>query len=595
VALHVRHLLSSPRIGVPSPRRIVSSSITQPGEILAGRYRKVQLLGKGGQGEVWQVLDLTSGKYLALKRNIAGGTADEKARELFERECCTLAQLQHDGIPRFYRSFEQGADLFLVLEFIEGRSLAAILAENGPFSEATLRHLAEELERVLLYLHGQQPPLIHRDIKPANVIQRPDGRYVLVDFGLVRGALGAHGALTCGGTPGYTPPEQASGQAWPQTDFYALGMTLLVLATGARPSTFFHEGLRFQLPTGLDLSPEFCLAIERLLHLDPSQRPTSWRAALAGPPAALTTKAQGPAVRPLAPVRWPLVAVSVLVAGLLATGSALRRTGPPAIDPPAPSISAATTSVSSPGSPGVQSAEAIPSSVTMVSASASASSAPPRETTCARWLREAVEGRWSPELRRELGPLASLAERIARRQLRPADLRLSKADLPCHDQEPERVMEPFAIAVRLSATAWTAAEEPSTTVLEAVRASPEGLSAASRRALAQAIAAKLAPTMASARRPEDLEPARHLCELEGRLGLPSSAVCSEVVRRQSLLAAQEEQKRERCDRARGDFEKCNVDCTFQFDLFDPRVRQCDRRCLAAHSLPGCPKLEPIPD
>src|SRR4029077_17032967 len=133
--------------------------------------------------------------------------------------------------------------LYLVMEKIEGESLAALRARSATLSEAEVVRLLQDAADVLDYLPGRAPPVIHRDIKPGNVIRRPDGSFAFVDFGAVRDKLRPEGGSTVVGTFGYMAPEQMQGRALPASDVYAIGATAVSMLTGCEPEELPHRGL----------------------------------------------------------------------------------------------------------------------------------------------------------------------------------------------------------------------------------------------------------------------------------------------------------------------------------------------------------------
>ena len=207
------------------------------GTVLNNRYRIVKLVGQGGFGAVYRAWDLSLLQPVALKENSGGGA---EAQRQFEREAQLLAGLRHANLPRVIDHFVlPGQGQYLVMDFIEGKSLSDLLAEcGGPLAEAEalpwIRQVAEALE----YLHTRTPPIIHRDIKPDNVIVTNEGRAILVDFGISK-VYEASKSTTIGAkavTPGYSPPEQyGRGKTDPRSDVYALGATLYTLLTGLVP------------------------------------------------------------------------------------------------------------------------------------------------------------------------------------------------------------------------------------------------------------------------------------------------------------------------------------------------------------------------
>jgi outer membrane protein assembly factor BamB len=163
----------------------------------------------------------------------------------FEREANILASLSHPAIPKIFDYFSEHNRSYLILEFIEGRTLEEIIDERRqPFSPEEAIDWALQVCDVLAYLHGHQPPVIFRDVKPGNLMIRQDGRVMVIDFGIAK--LFEHDQRgTMIGTEGYSPPEQYRGVADPRGDLYALAATLHHLLTGRdprlEPPFTFHE------------------------------------------------------------------------------------------------------------------------------------------------------------------------------------------------------------------------------------------------------------------------------------------------------------------------------------------------------------------
>ncbi|MBN1152925.1 MAG: SUMF1/EgtB/PvdO family nonheme iron enzyme [Dehalococcoidia bacterium] len=217
-----------------------------PGETLQSRYRIVALLGQGGMGAVYRAWDLRLKAPVALKEQIPQPALDPamlaQLRQQFEQEAVTLARLSHPNLVKVTDFFEEGQNAYLVMEYIEGENLADRIAREGHVSEDQTLTWAAQLLDALAYCHGRG--IVHRDIKPQNVILRPDGRAVLVDFGLVK-LWNPDDPLTRTvlrgmGTPEYAPPEQYGqrGQGTDaRSDIYALGATLYHALAGQAPPT----------------------------------------------------------------------------------------------------------------------------------------------------------------------------------------------------------------------------------------------------------------------------------------------------------------------------------------------------------------------
>jgi hypothetical protein len=209
------------------------------GRLLAGRYRLDAQVAAGAMGAVWRVRDerLYGRRCAAKAIRIEGADAYEQAerRAYLKREAAALAGLHHPAICTILDLVEEAGVPYLILEWIDGRTLAEEVTTRGrpglPLAEVL--PWAATLADALGYLHGQRPPLIVRDLKPANIMRREDGRVTLIDLGLARASVAAGGTTI--GTPGYAPPEQYQGIADARSDVYALGATLHHLLSGRDP------------------------------------------------------------------------------------------------------------------------------------------------------------------------------------------------------------------------------------------------------------------------------------------------------------------------------------------------------------------------
>lgn len=206
--------------------------------LLEGRYRIVQLLGRGGMGAVYEAVDERLGITVALKETLS---SESSMRKQFEHEARLLASMQHPALPRVSDHFVEGNRAFLVMQFISGVDLAKIIAQQpGPFPRDQVIAWADQLLDALIYLHSRDRQVIHRDIKPHNLKLAASGQIALLDFGLAR-AQPADQSLTAsraffGYTKHYAPLEQIQDQRTdPRSDIYALGATLYHLLTGVKP------------------------------------------------------------------------------------------------------------------------------------------------------------------------------------------------------------------------------------------------------------------------------------------------------------------------------------------------------------------------
>ncbi len=213
------------------------------GSRLQNRYRILKQLGKGGMGAVYLAEDSNlSGRQVAIKVNQDTSSA---AQEQFKREAALLARLRHPNLPQVHDFFLDALGRqYLVMEYIEGDDLQEIIARNnGPLPLAEALAAVEQVMQALAYMHGWRDPasqtqraIIHRDIKPANLKRTPEGRVVLVDFGIAKfGGDGNTANSARAFTPGYAPIEQYHGGTDARSDIYALGATFYALLTGHAP------------------------------------------------------------------------------------------------------------------------------------------------------------------------------------------------------------------------------------------------------------------------------------------------------------------------------------------------------------------------
>jgi serine/threonine protein kinase len=203
------------------------------GQVLNSRYRIDALLGQGGMGAVYRAVDLNLNLPVAVKENL---DASPEAQKQFGREAGILARLSHPNLPRVTDYFFiSGQGQYLVMDYVEGEDLRAMLGRLGVLPEWQLLNWVSQVCDALAYLHSQPAPIIHRDIKPGNIKIRSDGRAILVDFGIAK-IYDPYLSTTIGAkavTPGYSPPEQYGGDTTDaRSDIYALGATVYHLLTG---------------------------------------------------------------------------------------------------------------------------------------------------------------------------------------------------------------------------------------------------------------------------------------------------------------------------------------------------------------------------
>jgi len=255
-----------------------------PGTVLAGRYRIVGLLGRGGMGEVYRADDLKLEQPVALKFLPHGLDADEERLARFYREVRVARQVSHPAICRVYDVAEAEGHLFLSMEMIDGENLASLLRRIGRLPADKATEIARQLCAGVAAAH--EKGVLHRDLKPANLMLDGQGNVRITDFGLAGLAEGLRDEDVRSGTPCYMSPEQLQGrEVTVRSDVYALGLVLYELYTGRRafPGKSLAELARKHrdeppiepsaLVAGLDPAVE--RAILACLEKDPRRRPSS--------------------------------------------------------------------------------------------------------------------------------------------------------------------------------------------------------------------------------------------------------------------------------------------------------------------------------
>jgi serine/threonine protein kinase len=259
-------------------------------------------------GVVYEAIDRSLERRVAVKRMRDEIRLDPHDRRRFVNEARLVAQLHHPNIVDIYGIVEDGADVYLVFEFVEGRTLSDALKSDGALDFAQARRVLTEMAAAVAHAHGRG--VIHRDLKPSNVMLTPDGRVKVMDFGIARQAKeaatrrSAVNTYTIAGTPPYMSPEQEQGTVRPEADVYALGVCFYEMLTGQLPFGGVGGGMLLNklnnrltpvrqrvpsLPSGVDE------VLARALAADPEKRyhtPAEFADALAalGSPAPLTPR-----------------------------------------------------------------------------------------------------------------------------------------------------------------------------------------------------------------------------------------------------------------------------------------------------------------
>jgi serine/threonine-protein kinase len=213
-----------------------------------GEFRLLRKLGGGGMGSLYLGSATATGGLRVVKelRTPTNRKVRGTFETMFDQEARLLARLsqEHTAVPRFYDSFMDSGSFYIILEFIPGQNLHEYMHEKGgQLSITETVDIAAQVADVLAVIHSLRPPVIHGDIKPSNLVRRPDGRIVLIDFGLARMDISRPSFIpTTGsafGTPGYTPLEQWEGHPSPASDIFAFGATLHQLVSGRNPRAAF--------------------------------------------------------------------------------------------------------------------------------------------------------------------------------------------------------------------------------------------------------------------------------------------------------------------------------------------------------------------
>lgn len=206
-----------------------------------GRYKVIQPVGSGGMAEVYRARDELLGRDVAIKVLSERFSRDPSFVERFRREAQSAANLSHPNIVSLYDYGSDGDTYYIVMEYIDGRTLAEVIEENGPLMPERSAEIAADVAAALQRAHGAG--IVHRDIKPGNIMLTISGQTKVTDFGIARAVGGDHDATMTQtgmviGTAAYLSPEQAQGEPVDaRSDVYALGCVLYEMLAGSTPFT----------------------------------------------------------------------------------------------------------------------------------------------------------------------------------------------------------------------------------------------------------------------------------------------------------------------------------------------------------------------
>ncbi len=280
--------------------------------LILDRYRLLERLAVGGSAEVWRARDEQLGRDVAVKRLHPHLMPDEASRRRLVAEARAAAGLAHPAIVEIYDVDDTGESPALVMELVDGESLATRIAREGPLPPPEAAAIAAEIAEALFHAH--QRGVIHRDVKPGNVLLSADGRTRLVDFGIAHSLAVASERLTMAGTVvgslhSMAPEQLVGGPITPRTDLYGLGAVLHESLTGRPPyaessPVALAEAQRAGPPRMDGIDPALAAAIAGCLAYEPEERPLhagalaeALRAWIAGDPAlALALAPTGAAV-----------------------------------------------------------------------------------------------------------------------------------------------------------------------------------------------------------------------------------------------------------------------------------------------------------
>ncbi|MGB3761170.1 MAG: serine/threonine-protein kinase [Rivularia sp. (in: cyanobacteria)] len=262
-----------------------------PGTLINNRYLIQKTLGRGGFGRTYLALDNQRFNEPCVLKEFLPDTQNEgvieKSKELFEREAKVLYQIKHQQIPEFLALLTHNQQLFIVQEYINGKTYLQILDERlhqtrKPFSEAEVRTWLLDMLPVLEYIHSCN--IIHRDISLENVMLANDrSKPILIDFGVVKekftqlflnnSSAQSFRQASVVGKIGYSPPEQLRlGHCYPSSDMYALAVSALILLTGKMPHLLIDDSLNWNWESHVNLSSSLAGILHKMLAAVPKER-----------------------------------------------------------------------------------------------------------------------------------------------------------------------------------------------------------------------------------------------------------------------------------------------------------------------------------
>jgi tRNA A-37 threonylcarbamoyl transferase component Bud32 len=246
----------APPAGAPAAGRAAAlTTLLDEANLVGGHYELRARLGEGGMGVVFAAFDRKLSRMVAVKKmrpEIRDGARD---RERFLEEARIISQLTHPHIVGIHDIVQEGGEIYLVFDHIDGKPLSAVLDERRRLTPAECRRVFTQVCPAVDFAHQRR--IQHRDLKPSNIMIDRAGNSWVMDFGLARMAketVSRQTQVDCGGTPGFMAPEQHLGQPQRASDVYALGVCLYEMLTGELPFR----------------GPDFLAQKERMLYVSPS-------------------------------------------------------------------------------------------------------------------------------------------------------------------------------------------------------------------------------------------------------------------------------------------------------------------------------------
>src|SRR6476659_752240 len=257
------------------------------GQVFSNRYEIEREIARGGMAEVYLARDQSLSRPVALKALFPEFARDPSFVERFRREAQAAANLNHPNIVAIYDWGQQSGTYFIVMEYVEGRSLSEIIRTDGPLHPRRSAEITADVAAALGFAHRNG--VVHRDVKPGNIIISPTGQVKVADFGIAQAITGGAeqqnltqaGAVM--GTATYFSPEQAQGKPVdPRSDLYSLGCVLFEMLTsrppftGDTPVAIAYQHVQQTAPrpsaSGVDVPPALEAIDVQLLAKDPADR-----------------------------------------------------------------------------------------------------------------------------------------------------------------------------------------------------------------------------------------------------------------------------------------------------------------------------------